>query len=293
MSAAPRVLIVEGDLVEAQHLEEAIFEIPERESPDLGVSRRFWWNARVVHSGTLSCALAALADRQADLVLLNPMLADSQGIDSFRMLRVQAPDLPILLILDDESGDEQMGKVALREGAQDFLMRSQCDWESLAHAMETALERSRLMASFWRSFLADPQTGLPNRTGFEYLAGLLQTAHARQHQVSRLIIGAAEEGALLSGLTDLLQRSVDPGDLTGRLSLNEVGVLSTNLDQEQLILRLESSEPGISRGIRWSQWQQRPFAGPFESIDQWIARAESLLPPAEAVTSTACAGSLQ
>jgi len=293
MSAAPRILIVEGDLVEAQNLEEAIFEIPERELPESGASRRFWWNARVVHSGTLSSALAALADRQADLVLLNPMLADSQGIDSFRMLRVQAPDLPILLILDGENSDEQVGKIALREGAQDYLMRSQCDWESLAHAMETALERSRLMASLWRSFLADPQTGLPNRTGFEYLAGMLQTAHARQHQPSRLIVGAAEDGAILPDLTSLLTRSVDPGDLTGLLSPTEVGVLCTNLDQEQLVTRLEAREPGISRGIRWSQWQHPPFAGPFESIDQWITHAESLLPPANRATATACAGSLQ
>ena len=79
---APRVLIVEGDLAEAQILEEAIFEIPERETSEDCGSRRYWWNAQISHAGSLAAAIATLRDCEADLVLLNPSLPDQRGFRS-------------------------------------------------------------------------------------------------------------------------------------------------------------------------------------------------------------------
>ena len=278
--SAPRVLIVEGDLAEAQVLEDAIFEIPERES---GLNRQHWWNARIVHAGCLSGARAALADHQADLVLLNPHLSDCSGIDTFRFLRVQAPDLPILLILDD-GPDEQTGKMALREGAQDYLLKSRCDWESLSHAMEAALERSRLLRSLWRSFLADPSTGLPNRPGFVYLAEILQTACNRSQFPLRMIVAAlegesaAEQPAVVEA-AEVLRACVNAGDLTGRLSPTEFGVLSTQLDATELAARVSKHSAGRSLHFHWSDClEQNPVVGSFESIDSVIANAELLLP---------------
>lgn len=296
--SAPRILIVEGDLAEAQFLEEAIFEIPEREaSAHNGVCRRYWWNARIIHARNLAGALAALGDRQADLVLLNPALPDSQGIDTFRLIKIQAPDLPILLILDDHT-DEQVGHMALREGAQDYLLKARCDWESLAHAMEASLERSRLMSAFWKSFLADPVTGLPNRTGFVYLAEMLQTAYNRLHRPLRMIVAALDEGstdAELVRAAETLQQCVNEGDLTGRLGPLEFGVLSVELDMHELASRMVNRQPPGVRPpqFRWSmREEQNPLVGSFESVDKLIAGAETQLPerrPTLAATAAAAA----
>ncbi len=298
--SAPRILIVEGDLVEAQNLEDAIFEIPERETSEEGISRRYWWNARVVHAGTLSAALAALSDRQADLVLLNPSLPDSQGIDTFRLLKIQAPDLPVILILNG-GADEQTGRIALREGAQDYLLKSRCDWESLSHAMQNALERARLISAFWKSFLIDLPTGLPNRTGFIYLAEMLQTAYSRVNKPLRMIVAALDgdpaaapqQESELVRAAALLRRCINEGDLAGRIGALEFGVLSADLDMRELNARLVNCQPPGVRApqFRWSDWREsNPAPGAMESIDRLIASAEMLLPERRA--SAAAAGSV-
>ena len=278
--SAPRVLIVEGDLAEAQILEDAIFEIPERQSPGAGLSRQHWWNARIVHARTLAGARAALADRQADLILLNPLLPDCEGIDTFRFVRVQSPDLPVVLILD-EGSDEQIGQMALREGAQDYLLKTRCDWESLSHAMDAALERSRLMRALWKSFLADPLTGLPNRTGFVYLAEILQTACNRTQSPLRMIVADLERKSSdeeVEQAAEILRSCVNAGDLTGRLGPAEFGVLSTELDAAELATRVTTHGTQAPR-FRWSDcMEQNPLVGSFESIDKIIANAELLLP---------------
>ena len=277
---APRVLIVEGDLAEAQILEEAIFEIPERETSEECVSRRSWWNAQIVHAGSLAAAVAAVRDCDADLVLLNPSLPDQQGIDTFRMLKAHAPDVPMILLLE-EGVDEQIGRRALREGAQDYLYRTRCDWESLAHAMENALERSRLLKALWNSFLFDPLTGLPNRSGFVYIAEMLQSALNRVNKPMRMIVAVLDEGsseAEVQRAADAIRSCINEGDLAGRLGPSKFGVLSPELDIQELSSRILNCQPPGSAApqFRWSDWE-RP-AGSMDSVDKLIVGAEMLLP---------------
>jgi CheY-like chemotaxis protein len=278
---APRVLIVEGDLAEAQILEEAIFEIPERDThQEEGVSRRFWWNAQVVHADSLAGAIAAVRDCAADLILLNPSLPDQEGIDSFRLLKVHAPDLPVILLLPEDA-DEQVGRRALREGAQDYLFRNRCDWESLSRAMENALERSRLVKALWNSFLFDPLTGLPNRSGFLYIADMLQSALHRVNRPVRMIVAALDDNATepeVQRAADAIRGCVNDGDLAGRLGPCQFAVLSPELDVQELSSRiLNCQPPGMAAPkLRWSGWQEP--AGGMEPIEKLIAGAELLLP---------------
>jgi PleD family two-component response regulator len=280
--SAPRVLIVEGDHDEAKAIEEAIFEIPERENSTMKLSRRFWWNARIVHARTLAAGLAAVRDRQVDLVLLNPNLEDHQGVDSFRLLKAHAPDLPVILLLD-ETTDEQTGRLALREGAQDYLFKSRCDWESLAHSMENAMERSRLVTAFWKSFLLDPLTNLPNRTGFVYLAEMVQSSLSRTDKPLRMILTALDDDCSeqdVQQVAESLRNCVNDGDLTGRLSSSQFGVLSQDLDIDELTTRIRNTEV---RGARppttmcWSYALERNAADMAEAVDQLIAGAEMLV----------------
>ena len=283
---SPRILIVEGDLAEAQILEEAIFEIPERELSEDCVSRRYWWNAKVVHADSLASAVDAVRDCEADLVLLNPSLPDQQGLDSFRTLKVHAPDLPVILVLA-EGVDEQIGRRALREGAQDYLYRSRCDWESLSHAMENALERSRVVKALWNSFLFDTLTGLPNRAGFVYIAEMLQSALNRVNKPVRMIMAVLEIGTTepeIIRAADALRSCVNDGDLTGRLGPYKFGVLSPELDIQELSARITNCQPPgtVALQFRWSDWQ-KPAGSP-EPMEKLIAGAELLLPDAPTVS---------
>ena len=188
-----------------------------------------------------------------------------------------------MILLLDEGVDEQIGRRALREGAQDYMFRTRCDWETLAHAMENALERSRLVKALWNSFLFDPLTGLPNRSGFVYIAEMLQSALNRIGKPMRMIVAAMNEDASESDIkraADAIRSCIDDGDLAGRLGPSKFGVLSSELDVQELSSRiLKCQAPGSAvPQFRWSDWER--LAGSMDSMDKLIVGAEMLLPDA-------------
>jgi PleD family two-component response regulator len=218
-----------------------------------------------------------MRDWEPDVILLNPAIpggdANGASLNTFRMIRVQAPETPVILILDDHPHADQTGRRALREGAQDYLLRSRCDWQGIAHAIENAIERSRLVKALWGSFLFDPQTGLPNRTGFLYMAETLQSAmlHISNKPV-RMMVGRMEnessEGDLIAA-ADSIRSCVNDGDLTGRLGVREFAVLSLDLDLPELITRMAQCQPvGIAPPrIHWTYCENPPgLAQPMESL---------------------------
>jgi PAS domain S-box-containing protein len=87
----------------------------------------------------LSVALQRLGQEPFDLVLLDLSLPDSQGFETFLQVRDQEAALPIIVLsgLDDEA----LAVRAVREGAQDYLVKGQVDGNLLARAMRYAIER--------------------------------------------------------------------------------------------------------------------------------------------------------
>jgi DNA-binding NarL/FixJ family response regulator/signal transduction histidine kinase len=86
-----------------------------------------------------------------DLLILDLMLPDSSGLDTLRRARVQVPDIPILVVTG--MNDEENALDALREGAQDYLVKGQSDGSALFRAIRHAVGRSRLDRE--RAALAD------------------------------------------------------------------------------------------------------------------------------------------
>jgi signal transduction histidine kinase/DNA-binding NarL/FixJ family response regulator len=89
----------------------------------------------------LSEALARLATGGIDLVLADLGLPDSQGLATFRTLRQAAPDLAIIVLT--VSDDQEMAVAAVREGAQDYLVKGQASGGLLVRAARYAIERKR------------------------------------------------------------------------------------------------------------------------------------------------------
>ncbi|MCX5810603.1 MAG: response regulator [Proteobacteria bacterium] len=89
----------------------------------------------------LSEALARLATGGIDLVLADLGLPDSQGLATFQELRQAAPDIAIIVLTGNE--DQEMAVVAVREGAQDFLVKDQISGDMLVRAVRYAIERKR------------------------------------------------------------------------------------------------------------------------------------------------------
>ncbi len=86
-------------------------------------------------------ALKHLDEGHFDVALLDLSLPDAQGFDTFVKVHEQAPDVPIVVLtgLDDET----LAVRAVREGAQDYLVKGQIDNNLLVRAIRYAIERKR------------------------------------------------------------------------------------------------------------------------------------------------------
>ena len=98
----------------------------------------------VESAGWLSKGLERLAHGGINVVLLDLGLPDSQGLDTVASLHSQVPGVPIVVLTGDD--DEALGVSAVREGAQDYLVKGQLDVPLLERSIRYAIERHRLMA---------------------------------------------------------------------------------------------------------------------------------------------------
>ena len=89
----------------------------------------------------LATGLKRLTGEGIDVVLLDLSLPDSQGLDTFNTTHAQAPHLPIIVLTG--LADEELAVAALREGAQDYLVKGQVDGNLLSRAVRYAIERKR------------------------------------------------------------------------------------------------------------------------------------------------------
>ncbi len=80
---------------------------------------------------------------RVDVVLLDVSLPDSRAgtLDSLTRIQEAAPDLPLLLLTGID--DEELAVRAVREGAQDYLVKQKVDAGLLGRAIRYAIERKR------------------------------------------------------------------------------------------------------------------------------------------------------
>lgn len=129
MSGRPtKILLVEDNPGDARLLQEALAEAG---------SSRF----EMAHVERLSEALRRLSEERFDVILLDLSLPDGQGLDTVVSVRQRAPVVPIVVLTG--LVDEELAVKALREGAQDYLVKGQVDGNLLARAMRYGIERKR------------------------------------------------------------------------------------------------------------------------------------------------------
>ena len=98
----------------------------------------------LTHLLRMSDAMVHLAKGSADIVLLDMGLPDAHGLDTVRMAHAVAPNVPLIVIsgLDDEA----LAAQAMKEGAQDYLIKGQIENRALPRALRHAIERHRMQA---------------------------------------------------------------------------------------------------------------------------------------------------
>jgi DNA-binding response OmpR family regulator len=93
----------------------------------------------------LARGLEMLERGQFDAVLLDLSLPDSRGFSTFEQVRQRAPRLPIVVLTGLD--DEELALRAVREGAQDYLVKGAVKSSTIPRIVRFAIERNRVMDS--------------------------------------------------------------------------------------------------------------------------------------------------
>lgn len=96
---------------------------------------------RLTHVERLAEALQCLQEMTVDLVLLDLSLPDARGLETVSRLRAQNPAMPIVVLTG--LNDEELAVEALRQGAQDYLVKGQIDNSMLVRSMRYGIERKK------------------------------------------------------------------------------------------------------------------------------------------------------
>jgi len=126
---ALQVLLVEDNAGDVRLLREMF----SKEKPD---------SFELTHLLRMSEAEIHLAKGGVDIVLLDMGLPDGHGLDTVRRAHAVAPGIPMIVLtgLDDES----LAADAMKEGAQDYLIKGQIENRALPRALRHAIERHRM-----------------------------------------------------------------------------------------------------------------------------------------------------
>jgi signal transduction histidine kinase len=126
---ALQVLLVEDNAGDARLLREMF----STERPD---------SFELTHLLRMSEAVNHLAKGGVDIILLDMGLPDGHGLDTVRRAHAAAPGVPVIVLtgLDDEA----LAAQAMKEGAQDYLIKGQIENRALPRALRHAIERHRM-----------------------------------------------------------------------------------------------------------------------------------------------------
>ncbi len=96
----------------------------------------------VVHlAGTLQAGLTSLAEHCPDIILADLGLPDSQGLDTFTQLHAVASQVPIVVLTG--LNDMQQADLAVKAGAQDYLVKDEVTSSLLRRAVRYGIERKQ------------------------------------------------------------------------------------------------------------------------------------------------------
>ena len=85
----------------------------------------------------------------ASCAILDLSLPDASGLEALHALRRISPDLPIIVLTGFD--DLDTGLSAIRDGAEDYLVKNYVDGDSLQRAIRYAMERRRLTTALTSS----------------------------------------------------------------------------------------------------------------------------------------------
>lgn len=219
-----RILLVEDSVAQSRFLQQTLRDLPDGRGVDV---------TAVV---SMEDALAHLTTESVDLVLLDLVLPDSEGFETFDTVHRYRPDVPVIVL--SGADDETIAIRAVAGGAQDYLSKGSMSPELLTRSIRYSLERHRNLEELRCLALRDDLTGINNRRGFLYLAEQQLAIATRSGALVTVLFidvdrlkwindthGHAAGDATLVDVAAVMRSTFRAADVIGRIGGDEFGVL--------------------------------------------------------------------
>lgn len=128
-SGPMRMLLIEDNVHDAQLM---LFRLGKMPHP----------RPQLVHAASLDQGLRLLESQTIDLIVTDLDLPDSKGLNTCARLCAAVPDIPVIVLTG--SHDHSLGVQAIKEGAQDYLMKGVIQVHELQRVVLHARERQQI-----------------------------------------------------------------------------------------------------------------------------------------------------
>ena len=138
MTLAPtKVLVVDDDPVDREIYRRLLSQDPYR-------------SYSVIEAGTAEEALGLHESERPDCILLDYRLPDSDGVEFLRMIAPEGDEAGLPVVMLTGQGNEKVAVEAMKAGAQDYAIKGELTSHSLAHVIESAIEKVALRRELQR-----------------------------------------------------------------------------------------------------------------------------------------------
>jgi len=278
-----RVLIVADHPEIVELLDEAFLEIN-----DNRFSHSCMMECRTEHVLDGIEAEELLRQDRFDVVLLDLSLQNNGGLPAFHKIRTEAPETPVIILADSQ--DETMAISLIRQGADDYLIKSTLDCIPLSQALRCSVERARLQQARQSLSLIDGLTDLYNERGFVHLGERhWRLAERFSLYVAVLLVqvggldgvkaamGQQESDMAAIEVTEILRESLGETDLLARLQTERFGAIAVFGNSEEARQKIELARGKLQRLATAKVATAITRVPGTASLEELIAQAERTL----------------
>ncbi len=185
-----------------------------------------------------------LLTEEIDIVLCSLLLPDSGESSTVPLLQEISPNVPIIVISEEQDNDDDIAIQVVKSGAQDYLIKGQGDGYLISKAIRYAIERKRIEKGLSYLTQYDNLTGLPNRELFrERLNRGLIRASRNNMLVALMFIdldrfknindtlGHDAGDKLLLEVSNRLKECIRDGDTVARLGGDEFTIILEDINE--------------------------------------------------------------